>query len=139
MNDLLYVPPIDNSRILKPVDFRISLRLGSWLLIFFLLAGALLFKAWVSIQIRQMGYQIETARSEVDSIQQENHLLRVERAALRSPERIDTIARGMLGMTLPSQQQMIILDSTHLSGDQPVMAQVRVGVTPEPTKHRLPE
>ncbi len=138
MNDIFYIKPVDNSRISKPVDLRLSAQLVSWLVVATILAMALLFKAWESVQIRQLGYRIEAVRSETDGLQQENHLLLVERAALRSPQRIDNIARDMLGMTLPSPQQVIMLDATHTGSDQ-VMAQVRSADAPMAAKRRTTE
>lgn len=135
MNEVFYLKPIDNSRIRKPVDLRMSLELGFWLLVGFLMVMALLLQAWERVEIRQIGYGIENVRSETDAIQQENHLLLVERAALRSPERIDSLARANLGMTLPLQQQTIVLDPTHTIGDQPVLAQVHsvgTAISPKP-------
>ena len=139
MNDIYYLRELDNSRICRPVELRMSLQLGSWLLVGLFLVSVLLLQAWESVQLRQMGYRIESLRTDTDAVQQENHLLLVERAALSSPQRIDSIARTTLGMTLPSQEQVIMLDSTHLLGDQPVMAQVRPGEKPMPLKRRLSE
>lgn len=125
MNDICYLKPIDNSRIRKPVDLNWSKQFAGGLLLTSILVAVMLVQAWESMQIRQIGYQIETVRSEAEVLQQENHLLLVERAALRSPQRIDVLARGDLGMSPLAQQQMIVLDSIRVSGDQPVMAQVR--------------
>ena len=139
MNDIYYLRELDNSRISRPVDLRMNLQLGSWLLVALFLLGALLLQAWESVQLREMGYRIESLRSETDAVQQANHLLQVERAALSSPQRIDSIARDTLGMMIPSQQQLIMLDSTHLVGDQPVMAQIQPADRPMPPKRHLPE
>jgi len=136
MNDVFYLKPVDNSRIRKPIDLRMSLELGSWLLVASVFVIALLLQAWERVEIRQIGYRVEQVRSETDAIQQENHLLLVERAALRSPRRIDSLARANLGMTLPLQQQTIVLDATHTIGDQPVMAQVHSSGAAIPPKPR---
>ena len=124
MSDIFYMKDIDNSRIRKPVDLKMSLDLCSWLLLGFIVLVSFLLQAWQHVQIRETGYRIEQVRSETEGIEQENNLLSVERASLRSPQRIDTIARTNLGMTLPSQGQRVVLDSTHTLGEQPVMAQV---------------
>jgi cell division protein FtsL len=136
MNDVFYLKPVDNSRIRKQIDLRMSLELGSWLLMASVFVIALLLQAWERVEIRQIGYRTEQVRSETDSIQQENHLLLVERTALRSPRRIDSLARVNLGMTFPQQQQTIVLDATHTLGDQPVMAQVRSAGAAIPPKPR---
>jgi cell division protein FtsL len=124
MSDIFYMKDIDNSRIRKPMDLKMSLDLCSWILLGFIVLGAFLLQAWQHVQIREAGYRIERVRSETEGIEHENSLLSVERAMLRSPQRIDMIARANLGMTLPSQEQRVVLDSTHTLGGQPVMAQV---------------
>lgn len=139
MNDIYYIKTVDNSRLRKPVDLKIILELGSWLMVGLLVVVILLLHAWEQVQIRQIGYQIEAVRSEGDTVQQENHLLLVERAALRSPQRIDSIARASLGMTPPSQEHVVVLDATHTMGEQPVMAQVRAVDASITSKHRTVE
>lgn len=127
MNDIFYVMQVDNSRVVKEMDFKRNLELGIWLGMAFVLFGALLIHAWMRIQIRQTGYQIETVRAEREAVLGENHLLLAERAALRSPQRIDTLARAHLGLTNPLQQQLIVLDAAHMLGEQPVLAQAQSG------------
>lgn len=139
MNDIFYIKTVDNSRVVKEMDLRKNLELGFWLGMAFVLVGALLLQAWVKIQIRQTGYQIETVRSESESLLGENHLLMAERAALRSPQRIDWLARANLGMTNPMQQHLIVLDATHTMGDQPVLAQAQTAETVIPLKPRAAE
>jgi cell division protein FtsL len=139
MNDIVYLKMVDNSRICRPVDLRLSLEMGGWLVMSFLVVGILLFQAWEHVQIRQIGYQIESVRSDSDVIQSENHLLMVERAALRSPQRIDAIACNTLGMARPSQQQVVVLDATHTLGEQPIMAQVQTTDSSMSPKRRAAE
>ena len=139
MNDIFYMKDIDNSRIRKSVDLEMSRDLCSWLLLGFIVLGSFLFLAWQHVRIRETGYRIEQVRSETEEIKQENSLLSVQRASLRSPQRIDTIARANLGMTMPSQGQRIVLDSTHTLGEQPVMAQVSPVEGTAPIRRRAGE
>lgn len=139
MNDIFYIKTVDNSRVVKEMDFRKNLELGFWLGMAFVLVCVLLLQGWVKVQIRQTGYCIETVRSESDTLLGENHLLMAERAALRSPQRIDWLARANLGMTNPLQQQLIVLDATHTMADQPVLAQAQSADVAIPLKLRATE
>jgi cell division protein FtsL len=63
--------------------------------------------AWQHFQCVRYGYQIETFKAERAMLEEQNHQLRLEQAALADPERIDTLARTRLGMVLPKPQQVI--------------------------------
>jgi cell division protein FtsL len=41
--------------------------------------------------------------------QQENKRLKVEVASLKAPARIETLAKGELGMALPTDQQVVLV------------------------------
>ncbi len=62
-------------------------------------AGGLLY-TWQHFQSIQLGYQVEELKAERAQAQELNHQLRLEAAALSSPERIDAIARRQLGLTV---------------------------------------
>lgn len=107
--DLYVVKRIDNSRLRREVDpakrrecFTL-LGLGVMAFLFLLLF------AWQHFQCVQYGYQIEQLKSQRASLEQWNHELRLEHAALSDPERIDTLARQELGLVVPAPQQVIRL------------------------------
>jgi cell division protein FtsL len=62
---------------------------------------------WQHYKWIQYGYRIEEAQKKKEQLSEIAHRLRLERAALRSPQRIDSIARGELGMVAPAPGQMI--------------------------------
>ncbi|MDD5542029.1 MAG: cell division protein FtsL [Acidobacteriia bacterium] len=124
MNDIFFLKQVDNSCIRKEIDHAWIARFGTCLALISLFVGALLAQEWERVQIREMGYQMERVRAECDEIQGQNHLLQVERASLRSPQRIDQIARNDLGMTPTSARQVMMLDAGS-AADQPVMAQAQ--------------
>lgn len=124
MNDIFYLKQVDNSSIRKEIDRAWIARFGTCLAMISLLVGVLLAQEWERVQIREMGYQMERVRAERDEIQGQNHLLQVERASLRSPQRIDQIARIDLGMMPTSARQVMMLDAGAMT-DQPVMAQAQ--------------
>jgi cell division protein FtsL len=62
---------------------------------------------WQHYQWIQYGYRIEEAQKKKDQLAEISRQLRLERASLRSPQRIDSIARGELGMVVPAPGQLV--------------------------------
>ena len=70
------------------------------------MAGCLLFYAWQHFECIQIRYQVEqldSARGKAEELNQQLHL---EVATLRSPSRVDAIARNQLGLTVPVPGQV---------------------------------
>ena len=67
----------------------------------------LLFYGWQHYQWIQYGYRIEEAQKKREQIAETSRQLRLERASLRDPKRIDSIARGELGMVVPQPGQVV--------------------------------
>jgi cell division protein FtsL len=63
--------------------------------------------AWQHFECVRYGYEIEQCKAEQAALEEQNHRLRLEQAALADPERIDTLARTRLGMVTPNPQQLI--------------------------------
>jgi cell division protein FtsL len=72
---------------------------------------ALFAYGWQHYQWIQYGYRIEEARKKKDQLSETSRQLRLERAFLRNPERIDAIARGQLGMVAPAPGQLVTLSA----------------------------
>jgi cell division protein FtsL len=64
---------------------------------------------WVRIYNLEIGYQISSAHKTHERLLQENRQLRIERASLHAPSRIEGIAKNKLGMITPSDSQIFIL------------------------------
>ena len=123
MPDVYYLKPIDNSRLRREVD-RGTRRecyclLGLGVMVFLFL----LVFAWQSFAFVRDGYQVESARTERESLEGWNRQLRLEHAALADPQRIDALAKKNLGLALPQPHQVIRLDDESLTAD-PGPAQV---------------
>jgi cell division protein FtsL len=71
----------------------------------------LLFYGWQHYQWIQYGYLIEEAEKQKDQLTDTGKQLRLERASLRSMQRIDSIARGELGMVVPAAGQLVIFSA----------------------------
>jgi cell division protein FtsL len=110
MTEIYIVKQIDNTRLTQEVDY-LKTKECLWLMMlgFFCLL-IFLFLAWQHFEIIRDGYQSEVLKREVAQLAEENHQLKVERASLRSPQRIDAIARK-LGLCAPGFEQVIVLSS----------------------------
>jgi cell division protein FtsL len=70
------------------------------------LASGVLLYAWQHFHSLQLGYQLEELKAARTQAQELNQQLRLEVAALKSPLRIDAIARRDLGLTAPVPGQV---------------------------------
>ena len=121
MTEFHTVKRIDNSRLVRqvaPDRLRESCRL---VLLGAVLAAGGLFYAWQHFQCIQLRYQLEELKAERGRAAELNLQLKLEAAALRSPMRIDVIARRQLGLTAPVPGQVA---PTQEPGDA-VLAQAR--------------
>jgi len=64
---------------------------------------------WVRIYIIDVGYSISDALEAGKTLQEENRQLRIARASLIAPARIEKIARGKLNMIEPKNTQVVTL------------------------------
>ena len=64
---------------------------------------------WVRIYVLEVGYRISGALEDRTALLQENNQLRLERASLSAPARIEDIAKNRLGMVVPKNSQVVIL------------------------------
>jgi cell division protein FtsL len=61
-------------------------------------------------QIIDSNRQVETARNELEALEEENTLLQADVAALESPEEIERLAREKLGYARPGETAYVVLD-----------------------------
>ena len=82
---------------------------------------------WQHYQWIQYGYRIEEAQKKRDQLAEISRQLRLERASLRNPQRIDAIARRELGMVVPVPGQLVTF-----SADSPLTIPVPQSPEPQP-------
>jgi cell division protein FtsL len=63
--------------------------------------------AWQHYRWLQYSYRIEEAQKKKEQLAEVGRQLRLEKASLRSPQRIDVIARRDLGMVVPQPGQLV--------------------------------
>lgn len=106
MTEYYTVKRIDNSRVARPraaERMREMVRLAA---LGGLLGGVVLLYAWQHFQCIQLGYQLEELKAERAQAGELNQQLKLEVAGLRSPVRIDAIARRDLGLGVPVPGQV---------------------------------
>ena len=120
------VKQIDNSRLVRPAnparaqDFWKRVAVGA------AMAAGLLLYAWQHFECIQIRYQIEQLDGEQAKAEQLNQQLHLEVATLRSPMRVDAIARNQLGLTVPVPGQVAPVDDSN----DGVVAQARAVALP---------
>ena len=75
-----------------------------------LLVGVLLFSAWQHFELLRHGYQIEQMQRERAAEAEVNRHLRLEIESLRSPERIERIAKEQLHLVEPAADEAIVIE-----------------------------
>ena len=121
--EIYFSKQIDNSRLVKiadPVRSREMTQFACALGVLFCFA---MLYAWQHFSAIEYGYRIETQHAQIESLGEINRQLRLEQAALRDPERIDTLARRM-GMSEPQVGQVVPMEPAELEPGAPVLAQV---------------
>jgi len=121
--EIYFAKPIDNSRLVNVEDPRRSREMrqfGVAMCCLFLLVMAY---TWQHFKAIEYGYKVETLRADRDGLTEMNRTLRLEAASLRSPERIDKLAREY-GMQPAQAGQVIRMESTSPDAGMPVMASV---------------
>jgi len=66
-----------------------------------------LFNVWLSGKYYRIGYAVSTALEEKQVLQKEQALLNTEILTLKSPARIEAIARDQLGMVDPKTDRIV--------------------------------
>jgi cell division protein FtsL len=120
--EIYFSKAIDNSRLVKMEDPRRSREMRHFAMALACLFLLVMTYAWQHFKAIEYGYQIESLKIQRDSMVEMNRELHLEDATLRSPERIDVMARK-LGLQSPQAGQVMHLD-TSTDGGAPVMASV---------------
>lgn len=69
-----------------------------------------LFFVWSRVQVTSLEYEMSQLEGTLRDLRQETSNLRLEAASLRSPERIERVARKELRLKLPTSDQVITVD-----------------------------
>jgi cell division protein FtsL len=67
------------------------------------------FHVWSRFKLVDLNLQISEASRTLKETEQEQKRLKLEAASLRTPGRVETIAKNELGMALPTEQQVVLV------------------------------
>jgi cell division protein FtsL len=106
MTEYYTVKRIDNSRLARVAEPAQLQEFWRRVLAGAAMAACLLFYAWQHFECIQLHYQVEQLESSRAKAAELNQQLHLEVATLRSPARVDAIARQQLGLTVPVPGQV---------------------------------
>ncbi|ABB30648.1 cell division protein FtsL [Geobacter hydrogenophilus] len=67
------------------------------------------FHVWSRVRVIDLNLEIAEANRFLKEAQEEQNRLRLEVASLKTPARIEALAKGDLGMALPTDQQVVVV------------------------------
>ena len=102
------MPVAKTSRYSKKKDDR-RLKIPTMVIVSLVLMATILGYVWSHIHFTELNYLIAQEMSIRDSLAEENRKLKVEYATLKSPGRIEAIARDKLEMYYPQRDQVTFL------------------------------
>jgi len=121
--EIYFSKAIDNSRLVKVSDPRRNQEMRQFGVVMCCLVLLVFSYAWQHFKAIEYGYKVESLNNQREGLLEENRALRLEEASLRSPERIDQIARS-LDLRPPQAGQVLRLDTDLPESAAPVMASV---------------
>jgi len=68
-----------------------------------------IFHVWSRVKVIDLNLRLADVNGQVKEVQQEQNRLKLEVASLKTPARIEVLAKGDLGMALPTDQQVVIV------------------------------
>lgn len=129
--EIYFAKPIDNSRLVKLEDPRRGREMRQFGIALSCLFLLVMTYTWQHFKAIEYGYKIEFMKNELNGLAELNRTLRLEEASLRSPDRIDRLAR-QYGMQPPQAGQVIRMESAPSDASAPVMASASVSVISVP-------
>jgi len=67
------------------------------------------FHVWSRVKVVDLNLKVGEMRKELKEQEQEQGRLKLEVASLKAPARIESIAKGELGLSLPTEQQIVVV------------------------------
>jgi cell division protein FtsL len=103
------VAKVARPRTVTDVRETAGLRVSTFILSLLVLVAVALVYVWSHLHNTQLKYQIAEEMTVRDSLIEENRRLKVEIATLKSPQRIESIARDKLKLQYPEREQVVLI------------------------------
>jgi cell division protein FtsL len=84
-------------------------RYSTFIVAAFVLMLMLILYVWSHVRMTQLEYRVAAELNRQEQLLDEQRKLKMQIATLKSPQRIETIARESLNMTYPEQHQVIVV------------------------------
>lgn len=105
-----------SNKVAAPRQFNVvSLNSKRWdlfphlMIVMVLLTLVSIFHVWSRVQLVELNLRLTEVGNLLKNEQQEQNRLKLEVASLKTPVRIESLAKGELGMALPTEQQVVIV------------------------------
>ena len=108
---------VANEQLVRQVDRERNKQLVMVTITGLFLAAAVLGYGWQHFEMIRNGYRMEEQKREREYLIKVQRQLVLERASLVSPDRIETLAIGELGMTPPSDDQIMVIEPYQVRED----------------------
>lgn len=92
-----------------PKNIRKLKAAGIWIVLMFIFMTELLFYTWSRVQCVQLGYEISKETDNIQDLTAVQNSLKIEIARLKSPERIEKIAKNRFDLSTPRPEQVIMI------------------------------
>ena len=79
------------------------------IIVMVLLTIVSIFHVWSRVKVIDLNLQTAEVKRQLKEQQQEHNRLKLEVASLKTPARIEALAKGALGMALPQDQQVVVV------------------------------
>jgi len=105
------MPVAKVARTRAAIDMRQSagLRISTFILSLLVLVAVALVYVWSHLHNTQLKYRIAEEMTVRENLLEENRRLKVEIATLKSPQRIESIAREKLKLQYPEREQVVLI------------------------------
>ena len=120
--EVFFTKHIDNSRIVKADDPERRREMRMFSAVMVVLFALVMVYVWQHFSSIEIGYQIESQKTQVEQLREQNRQFRLNEAQLTQPKRIDAIAK-QLGLDVPQPGQVVRTDAM-VGQDAPAMAAV---------------
>ena len=97
------------SAVRRAIDRRGLANFAACALACLLVALAMLLHAWVRTRVTEQGYRLSRLSAEYHELTREHDSLRIKAGELKSPQRIEELARTRLGMGPPPVDRVVVL------------------------------
>ena len=100
---------VHNTPVVREIDERRQQELWRSVAVGLLFVAVLLFSAWQHFELIEHGYKMGEMQRELAVEQELNRRLRLEIETLRSPQRVESLATGRLGLVAPGPGEAIVI------------------------------